>query len=65
MTDHLVARFFCRNQQDQCTSLYDDAAQAIAEAEMNKMAPFTVFEYLAHPIMHRVTNGKLPPVTAA
>jgi hypothetical protein len=59
MTDPLAARFFCRNQQDAITGLHDTAAQAIAEAEEKKLAPFTVFEYLAHPVMHRLTNGKV------
>lgn len=59
MTDPLTTRFFCRNQQDQCTNLYDEASKAIAEAEESKMAPFTVFEYLAHPIGQRITNGRL------
>ena len=59
MTDPLTTRFFCRNQQDEFTGLHADAAKAIAEAEQRKMAPFTVLEYLAHPIMHRVTNGKI------
>lgn len=59
MTDPLTTRFFCRNQQDEVTGLYEDAAKAIGEAEERKLAPFTVFEYLAHPVMHRVTNGRI------
>jgi len=62
MIEPLPTRFFCRSQADECTDLYPDAAQAIKEAEQRRLAPFVVFEYMAHPIMHRVTNGRLQPV---
>ena len=53
----LMTRYFCRSQSGDNTILCEDAATAIAEAERRKLAPFTVYEYLEHPIAQRVTNG--------
>ena len=54
----LETPYFCRSQSGEFTGLYETPEKAIAEAEQRKIAPFTVFQYLEHPIMLRMTNGR-------